>query len=293
MAGFDKLYLITSEDYDTMKNTGSVIIGGETYTYNTEALYFTDKLSTELLDDTNSTKKFTTAANIVAWNAKQDPLVGDSSSANQNIKTVAGVNIMGTGNIPVITGIKINNGSEITPSNNVVSLPMDTAVTENSNNLVSSGAVFSAIEAVEEVAAGKTKSWAVSKVTNVVFDSTADSITASSSITDTSGVTVALSDVKIGDNFYVVETDLPDRWVSAITKSGDTVTSITLSKLEAAKMSDYATTNYVDNKNYIKTVDAATASAGANGTLQFVVSTTDIPAADRVANTFYIILAAD
>ena len=66
MAGFDKLYLITSEDYDTMKNTGSVIIGGETYTYNTEALYFTDKLSTELLDDTNSTKKFTTAANIAA-----------------------------------------------------------------------------------------------------------------------------------------------------------------------------------------------------------------------------------
>lgn len=78
--------------------------------------------------------------------------------------------------------------------------------------------------------------YVVSKTTNSVFNSSNDAITISSAITDIEGNSIALADFKLGNTIYVTETDVPDRWVGKITKSGSTVTSVILFKLETAKV---------------------------------------------------------
>ena len=87
----------------------------------------TNKLSSDLVDDTNHTHKFVTASDITTWNGKQDALTFDSaptenstnpvtsggvytaltdkqdtlvgSGAGQNIKTINNTSVLGTGNI--------------------------------------------------------------------------------------------------------------------------------------------------------------------------------------------------
>ena len=86
-----------------------------------------------------------------AVSTKQDTLVSGT-----NIKTVAGQNILGSGDIaidviaPTITigsdEYSAENGDIELPAKVVDSIEIDTAVTEDSDNLITSGAVYDAIE---------------------------------------------------------------------------------------------------------------------------------------------------
>ena len=96
--------------------------------------------------------------------------------------------------------------------------------------------VYNEINNVREIAAGKTATYVCSDITNTALDSQNASITITSALTDINSQTIALADFNVGDDIYIIETNVPDRWVSAITKSDNTVTSITLEKLETAKV---------------------------------------------------------
>lgn len=95
------------------------------------------------------------------------------------------------------------------------------------------------INAVIEIAEGKTKTYTISDVTNPAFNSTAESITlaVSGSITDTLGNVIDFADMKVGDIILITDTAVPDRWVGSI----DT-TNIIFYKME---------TNIVDLDNYV------------------------------------------
>lgn len=93
---------------------------------------------------------------------------------------------------------------------------------------------------VSAIANGKTKTFVTSKTNkdssynNSVFNTqNADvTVTASSKILLIDGTShLVVSDLKLGDIILVKETDVPDRWVSAISS-----TSATLSKMETAKV---------------------------------------------------------
>ena len=60
----------------------------------------TNKLDADLVDDTTSSHKFVSAAEKNTWSWKQDQLV-----SGQNIKTVNGQNILGTGDLEIASGV--------------------------------------------------------------------------------------------------------------------------------------------------------------------------------------------
>lgn len=60
MALLHDIVLLTDDDWTTLYTTGTVTVGGVTVTYRGDNLHFTDKVESELIDDTNSTKKFVT-----------------------------------------------------------------------------------------------------------------------------------------------------------------------------------------------------------------------------------------
>ena len=95
----------------------------------------------------------------------------------------------------------------------------------------SAKATYDAIQGVREVAEGKTATYVVSYATETAFNSTADTITLTKAPVDVSGNTIPLNKLALGDTFYVVELDVPDRWVSGVGEN-----SVTLSKLETEKV---------------------------------------------------------
>jgi len=58
-----------------------------------------NKLSSDLVDDTNNTNKFVTSAEKTTWNGKQDTLVSGT-----NIKTINDTSLLGDGNITISGG---------------------------------------------------------------------------------------------------------------------------------------------------------------------------------------------
>ena len=84
---------------------------------------------------------------------------------------------------------------------------------------------------VNAKASGKKAAFTLSKLTNPAFDSSSDSITVSS-FTDANGDTITWEDVQVGDDIYVVETLVPDRWVQSIDSVNHTMT---LYQLETQK----------------------------------------------------------
>ena len=93
-------------------------------------------------------------------------------------------------------------------------LTFDDVPTENSNNPVKSGGVYSANEIIRAVAEGKCKSFTISIDDNADFNSQSASISGITSITDISGNVIQVSTLKNGDVILVIETDVPDRWYS-------------------------------------------------------------------------------
>lgn len=89
------------------------------------------KLSADLVDDTNTTNKFTNATEKQTWNNKQDALVSGT-----NIKTVNNESLLGGGNINIVTELPSNlaytsndNGEGIIPSDGIRAVTVTSAAT--------------------------------------------------------------------------------------------------------------------------------------------------------------------
>ncbi len=114
----------------------------------------------------------------------------------------------------------------------------DATPTINSTNLVQSGGVYTSINNVAAIANGKTASYVCSYASNADLNSSNAQVTITSALTDTSGNSIAIDDLKVGDVILVTEVDVPDRWVGSIVSG----TSATLYKMETTKVD---LTNYV------------------------------------------------
>lgn len=140
---------------------------------------------------------------------------------------------------------------------------VDEEITEDSDNLATSGAVYEAVhsltaddimatnaqsvqdnleridaysEATRDIAEGKNSGYVISTASNANFNSSTDTITATS-IETTLGDEILTSDLRVGDIVYVVETDLPDRWYKGNNQFGilETKEVDLSSKLDASK----------------------------------------------------------
>lgn len=99
-------------------------------------------------------------------------------------------------------------------------LTFDTAPTENSSNPVTSDGIYDAIEEIREVAEGKTATYVIDYADNPMFNSQSQIISSTTNLVDVNDVSIPITDLKVGDNVYVTELDVPDRWVSNIKNSG-------------------------------------------------------------------------
>ena len=93
-----------------------------------------------------------------------------------------------------------------------------------------SGKSYATTTYVNEIASGLSAAYSVRVGQNPSFNSQSDYITITGPITTTAGASIPLSSLKVGDVVYVVDTDIPDRWVSSVTSS-----SATLYTLETVK----------------------------------------------------------
>ena len=73
--------------------------------------------------------------------------------------------------------------------------------------------VYDNIENVREVAEGLKQTYVVSDATNPTFNSQDNTVELQSFITN-DGITITVDDLEIGDTVYVLQTDVPDRWIS-------------------------------------------------------------------------------
>ena len=80
----------------------------------------------------------------------------------------------------------------------------------------SSSKTHTEIEAVAEMAEGKTKTYIIDYTNNPTFHSQVDKVSAAS-IVDISGNTIDADDLNYGDVILVINTDVPDRWVGDYT----------------------------------------------------------------------------
>lgn len=118
MASIKKAVFISEEDYATLLNQGSITKTIDqqqvTEVYDVNNMYFTDYLSSELIDDSNSTKKFMTPTEkaqlndlpnvFSALNGKQDTL--EDTGANKNFAKVNGQSLL-AGQDFNISGIEV------------------------------------------------------------------------------------------------------------------------------------------------------------------------------------------
>ena len=202
-----------------------------------------------------------------------------------NIKTINGVSLLGTGDL---TGFIKNNDNKPTESLSLqyssinlytknylsmISLSEYSAYIGNSSSTKGSASItFSdgkvniyaqngvdingtslndTIQNITEIAEGKTKTYVCSvQKSGEVFNTQEDSISYSgNTITDSFGNVINTADLRVGDILLFTDQDIPDRWVSYnILVSGTRY--VTLVKLETRKINleDYATNTDVDNK---------------------------------------------
>lgn len=88
------------------------------------------------------------------------------------------------------------------------------------------------ITAIVEIAEGKTASYVIAKESDITgTKGTSGDYTNVTTITG-----VDITKLKIGDIILVTELTSPDFWVSAVNKTGETITSVSLSRMETAKV---------------------------------------------------------
>lgn len=96
-----------------------------------------NKLSADLVDDTNAVNKFVSASEKTAWDAKQDEL-----ESGVNIKTINNQSLLGSGNIDIqggggggaIDSISVNGVPQMIDEDNNVDITVPTKVSDLSND---------------------------------------------------------------------------------------------------------------------------------------------------------------
>lgn len=184
-----------------------------------------------------------------------------------NLKTINGESIVGKGNI-VIKGadVDLSNYYNIPTTNallaakedksNLKALAYKDSLSKSDIGLgnVRNVESYSKTETDEnianvvEIAEGKTNSYVLKWFNNPFFESNEDVIRINlkdNPILDSSGAAVPNTALKIGDIFYIIETNVPDRWLAGIDRD-----VYTFAKMETSKVNldGYATNTDVDNK---------------------------------------------
>lgn len=124
-------------------------------------------------------------------------------------------------------------------------IPVDNSLSLTSENAIQNKVVAEALNGVVSILEGKTNSYTISYAENPLFNSLADTVTLNLNeiITDVNKRTINLNTLKLGDIINVIETNVVDRWVGNIT-STDIVFYTYESK---ANLNDYFTKNETKN----------------------------------------------
>ena len=100
-------------DYILLAESGNnLIVDEKDSTYWQLRIDANNKLSADLVDDTNTTHKFVTANDKTTWNGKQDVLISGT-----NIKTLNNNSILGEGNLSLVEGTIVVSNTEPTDPN--------------------------------------------------------------------------------------------------------------------------------------------------------------------------------
>lgn len=114
-------------------------------------------------------------------------------------------------------------------------------------NYYTSTQVDGKIDQVVKVAEGKTNSYVLKWHNNPSFESNEDVIQINlkdNPIRDYNGDTIPNTKLKIGDIFYIIETNVPDRWLAG--KISEDVYAFAKMETSKVDLKDYATETYVD-----------------------------------------------
>lgn len=161
-------------------------------------------------------------------NAKQDAITTDNKLSYQLLKD--------TPTIPTNTN-QLTNGAGFITSASLTDYMYKISGTPTAGNIVTitdarhladSG---ESLQSIKDIAEGKTTTYVIDAKTNIT--GTESSTGAFTNVTAITGVTIA--NLKLGDNIFVKKVDDPDYWVSAVNKTADVVTSVSLNKLETQK----------------------------------------------------------
>ena len=143
---------LSADLVDDSSATNKFVTAGDKTTWSgkQDAIDSSHKLSADLVDDTSATNKFTNTTEKSTWNGKQDALVSGT-----NIKTINSQSILGSGDLTIqggVTDVQMGGQSIVTntvaniPTESATAIPIDATPTQNSDNLVTSGGVYSAIQ---------------------------------------------------------------------------------------------------------------------------------------------------
>ena len=155
----------------------------------------------------------------------EDKLKGklDAGTRNEYVSQVAicGQTYDGIGHVVNSITITDKNGNH----NGVNIFEADLTPKRSSENLITSGAVYDAVEEVSAIAKGR--------ATGLVFDTYEDMVTW---LTDE----VNVAQLKLGDNLYIRDTDVPDYWWDTDSMSAQPLETQKVDLDEYVKNTDYA-----------------------------------------------------
>lgn len=104
------------------------------------------------------------------------------------------------------------------------------SITDNFNN------INEEFEDIRNIAEGKTKSYVTNTSAEPRFRVQDASVTINGGVSMPGGSSVAVETLRIGDIFYLTDTDYPDRWVSAVNNPQGGTPSATFNILETQKV---------------------------------------------------------
>ena len=214
-------------------------------------------------------------------------------TANSSTNVTADISVPTAGSTASAVGTTASGGSATTfsKSDHIHNITDSTITStlgytpENTNNKVtawqqtpdnthypSEKLVYDAIQDVTETAAGKTKSYVihvsneVGHEINPTFNNFGNILVVTNPIVDINNNTIPLSQFNVGDNIYIVETDIPDRWVASITTNNGSVVNIKCPKLETVKIpvTDVQVNNTSVVTNEIANIDLTPYAQSAN-----------------------------
>lgn len=180
---------------------------------------------------------------------------GQASTDLATLRDTVNAHIQNTNNPHNVTKTQVGLG-------NVVNAPMDPTPTENSDNYVESGGVYTAIKNVDDkvgivldIANGQSHAWVFANVDGLKSGTLSNN--------------QFISEYKVGDSIYIIADNISDFWISAIAstgtastdnaissaKKGDTVvvkwggSYVSLTALESKRdLNDYITTGTLNTK---------------------------------------------